>query len=37
MYVQSNFCSICGQPKTDKAVDIMMERWEEAVDSEQAD
>ena len=31
VYVQSNFCSICGQPKTDKAVDIMMERWEEAV------
>lgn len=31
VYVQSNFCSICGQPKTDKAVDIMMERWKEAV------
>ena len=31
VYVQSNFCSISGQPKTDKAVDIMMERWEEAV------
>ena len=26
VYVQSNFCSICGQPKTDKAVDIIMKK-----------
>ena len=26
VYVQSNFCSICGQPKTDEAVEIMMKR-----------
>ena len=25
-----NFCPACGQPKTDEAVDMMLERWKEA-------
>ena len=29
-----NFCPHCGEPKTDKAVDMMLERWKEAVDGE---
>ena len=28
------FCPICGAPMTDKAVDMMLERWKEAVDGE---
>lgn len=27
-----NFCSSCGSPMTDKAVDMMLERWKEAVE-----
>lgn len=26
-----DFCPECGQPKTDEAVDMMLERWKEAV------
>ena len=29
------FCPACGAPMTDKAVDMMLERWKEAVDGEQ--
>ena len=29
-----DFCPECGQPKTDEAVDMMLERWKEAVDGE---
>lgn len=29
-----NFCGYCGAPMTDEAVDMMMERWKEAVDGE---
>ena len=29
-----NFCPVCGKPLTDEAVDMMLERWKEAVDSE---
>ena len=29
-----NFCPICGAPMTDEAVDMVMERWKEAVDGE---
>ena len=29
------FCPICGAPMTDEAVDMMLERWKEAVDGEQ--
>ena len=29
-----NFCPECGQPKTDKAVDMMVERWKEALDND---
>ena len=28
------FCPNCGAPMTDEAVDMMLERWKEAVDSE---
>ena len=28
------FCPACGSPMTDEAVDMMLERWKEAVDSE---
>ena len=28
-----NFCPHCGEPKTDKAVDMMLEKWKEAVDN----
>lgn len=31
------FCANCGAPMTDEAVDMMMERWKEAVDGEQTD
>ena len=30
-----NFCPVCGKPLTDKAVDMMLDRWKEAVDGEQ--
>ena len=33
----SLFCECCGKPLTDKAVDMMLERWKEAVDGEQTD
>ena len=32
VYVKYNFCSRCGAPMTDKAVDMMLERWKEALD-----
>lgn len=28
------FCPICGRPLTDEAVDMMLERWKEAVDGD---
>ena len=28
------FCPFCGAPMTDEAVDMMLERWKEAVDGE---
>ena len=28
------FCPACGSPMTDEAVDMMLERWKEAVDNE---
>ena len=28
------FCPACGAPMTDEAVDMMLERWKEAVDGE---
>ena len=31
---QFMFCPKCGKPLTDEAVDIMLERWKEAVDGE---
>ena len=30
VYVKHNFCSHCGAPMTDEAVDMVMERWKEA-------
>ena len=30
----SNFCKYCGMPKTDEAVDILWQRWKEAVDND---
>lgn len=33
-YVDFPFCPFCGKPKTDEAVDMMLERWKEAVDGE---
>ena len=32
--VQNKFCPHCGAPMTDEAVDMMLERWREAVDDE---
>ena len=32
--VKHNFCSRCGSPMTDEAVDMMLERWKEAADGE---
>ena len=32
-----DFCPVCGRPLTDEAVEMVMERWKEAVDGEQAD
>ena len=29
-----NFCPVCGKPLTNEAVDMMLERWKEAVDGE---
>ena len=29
-----DFCPACGSPMTDEAVDMMLERWKEAVDGE---
>ena len=29
--VETPFCAWCGSPMTDKAVDMMLERWKEAV------
>ena len=29
----SNFCEDCGRPMTDEAVDMMLERWKEAVEN----
>lgn len=31
---KTNFCPACGAPMTDEAVDMMLERWKEAVDGE---
>lgn len=28
-----NFCPCCGEPKTDEAVDMMLERWKEALEN----
>ena len=28
-YVDFSFCPFCGKPKTDEAVDIVLERWKE--------
>ena len=33
-YVDFPFCPFCGKPKTNEAVDMMLERWKEAVDGE---
>ena len=30
----SNFCRYCGLPKTDEAVDILWQRWKEALDND---
>ena len=32
---QFMFCPKCGKPLTDEALDMMLERWKEAVDGEQ--
>ena len=32
VYVKHNFCSHCGAPMTDEAVDMVMERWKEALE-----
>ena len=29
-----DFCPICGKPLTDEAVEMVMERWKEAIDGE---
>ena len=29
-----NFCPVCGKPMSDEAVDILWQRWKEAVDGE---
>ena len=31
-YVDFPFCPFCGKPKTDEAVDMMLERWKEALE-----
>ena len=31
---ESQFCEFCGRPLTDEAVQMVMERWKEAVDGE---
>ena len=31
---EQRFCEVCGCPMTDEAVDMVMERWKEAVDGE---
>ena len=31
---EDEFCKSCGAPMTDEAVDMMLERWKEAVDGE---
>ena len=31
---KTRFCPHCGAPMTDEAVDMMLERWKEAVDGE---
>ena len=33
-FYSANFCPHCGAPMTDEAVDMMLEMWKEAVDSE---
>ena len=33
-FFSSDFCPACGAPMTDEAVDMMLERWKEAVDGE---
>ena len=33
-FFSSDFCPACGSPMTNKAVDMMLERWKEAVDCE---
>lgn len=30
--IEGNFCPACGAPMTDEAVDMVMERWKEAVE-----
>ena len=30
---ESQFCEFCGRPLTDEAVDMMLERWKEALDN----
>lgn len=32
LYNFLNFCGYCGAPMTDEAVDMMLERWKEALD-----
>ena len=32
-YENYQFCPRCGQPKTDEAVDMMLEKWKEAVEN----
>ena len=34
---KNDFCPKCGAPMTDKAVEMMLDRWKEAVDGEQTD
>ena len=31
-YKPSNFCPVCGKPLTDEAVEMVMERWKEALE-----
>ena len=35
--MKRNFCPACGTPMTDEAVDMMLERWKEAVDAGKED
>ena len=32
--LETPFCEACGAPMTDEAVDMMLERWKEALDNE---